>query len=81
MNNLCCRSHCLSNILKLQAAFLYSIYHPRAGKTSLCHMRGVDLAHFSTCCTFNLTSAVNPIGLTERTRHKEPSFNYHLGRD
>ena len=33
-----CRRHNLSNILK-QAAFLYSIYHQQAGKTSLFHMR------------------------------------------
>ena len=32
--------HSLSNILKLQAAFLYSIYHQQAGKTNLFHMRG-----------------------------------------
>ena len=38
-----CGRHSLSNILKLvQAMFLYSIYHQRAGKTILFHMRGVD---------------------------------------
>ena len=37
----------------IQAAFLYSIYHQRAGKTNLFHMRGVDFIHFNTCCTFN----------------------------
>ena len=37
-----CGRHGLSNILKLQATFLYSIYHQRAGKTNLFHMRGVD---------------------------------------
>ena len=35
-----CGRHDLSNILKLQATFLYSIYHQRAGKTNLFHMRG-----------------------------------------
>ena len=35
-----CGRHGLSNILKLQAMFLYSIYHQRAGKTNLFHMRG-----------------------------------------
>ena len=47
------RRHNLSNILKLEAAFLYSIYHQQAGKTSLFHMRGVDFTYFKTCCTFN----------------------------
>ena len=47
-----CRRHNLSNILKLQATFLYSIYHQRAGKTSLFHVRGIDFTHFNTCCTF-----------------------------
>ena len=32
---------------------MYSIYHQRAGRTSLFHMRGVDFTHFNTCCTFN----------------------------
>ena len=41
----------LSNILKLQAAFLYLIYHQRSGKTSLFLMRGVDFTHFNTSCT------------------------------
>ena len=53
VNNLCCRRHNLSNILKVQAAFLYSIYHQRAGKANLFHMRGVDFTHFNTCCPFN----------------------------
>ena len=35
-----CGRHGLSNILKLQATFLYSFYHQRAGKTNLFHMRG-----------------------------------------
>ena len=30
----------LSNILKLQATFLYSFYHQQAGKTNLFQMRG-----------------------------------------
>ena len=35
-----CGRHGLSNILKLQGMFLYSIYHQREGKTNLFHMRG-----------------------------------------
>ena len=35
-----CGTHGLSNILKLQAMFLYSIYHQRAGKTNLSYERG-----------------------------------------
>ena len=42
----------LSNILKLQATFLYSIYHPRAGKTNLFHMRGGRFHAANTSCTF-----------------------------
>ena len=57
VNNLRCGRHHLSTILKLQAAFLYSIYHQRAGKTSLLHMRGVDFTHFNTCCTFKLNGS------------------------
>ena len=38
---------------KTTSVFLYLIYHQRAGKTSLFHMRGVDFKHFNTCCTFN----------------------------
>ena len=35
------QSRCgLSKILKLQATFLYSIYHQQAGKTNLFHVRG-----------------------------------------
>ena len=49
VNNLRCRRHDLSIILKLQADFLYSIYPERAGKTSLFYMRGVDFMHFNTC--------------------------------
>ena len=37
INNLRCERHDLLNILKLQSAFLYSIYHQRAGITSLFH--------------------------------------------
>ena len=36
----------------LKAAFLYSIYHQRAGETRLFHMRGFDFTHFNTCFTF-----------------------------
>ena len=44
--------HGLSNILKLQATFLYSIYHQRAGKTNLFHMRGGRFHDGNTLCTF-----------------------------
>ena len=46
--------HSLSKILKLQATFLYSIYHQRAGKTNLFHMRGGRFHAFNTWCTFNV---------------------------
>ena len=53
VNNLHCRRNDLSNILKLlQVAILDPIYHQRAGKTSLFHMREVDFTHINTCCTF-----------------------------
>ena len=42
VNNLRCRRHDLSNILKLQAAFLQV--------TSLFHISRVDFMHFNTCC-------------------------------
>ena len=48
-----CGSHGLSNILKLQATFLYSIYHQRAGKTNLFHTRGGRVHAGNTLCTFN----------------------------
>ena len=41
----------LSNILKLQATFLYSIYHQQAGKTNLFHSR---FHAGNTLCTFKL---------------------------
>ena len=47
-----CERHGLSNILKLQATFMYSIYHQRAGKTNLFHMRGGWFLAFNTWCTF-----------------------------
>ena len=47
-----CGRHGLSNILKLQATFLYSIYHQRAGKTNLFHMRGGRFHAGSMLCTF-----------------------------
>ena len=47
-----CGTHGLSNILKLQAMFLYSIYHQRAGKTNLFHMRGGRFHAGNTLCTF-----------------------------
>ena len=36
----------LMNILKLQAMFLYSIYHQRAGKTDPFHMRWGSISRF-----------------------------------
>ena len=35
------------------SVFIYSIYHQRADKTNLFHMRGANFTHFNTCCTFN----------------------------
>ena len=49
-----CRRHGLSNILKLQAKFLYSIYHQRADKTNLFHMRGGRFHAFNTWCSFKV---------------------------
>ena len=49
-----CGRHGLSNILKLQATFLYSIYHQRAGKTNLFHMRGGRFHAGNMLCTFNM---------------------------
>ena len=46
--------HGLSNILKLQATFLNSTYHQRAGKTNLFHMRGGRFHAGNTSCTFKL---------------------------
>ena len=43
-----CGRHGLSNILKLKATFLYSIYHQQAGKTNLFHMRGGRFHAFNT---------------------------------
>ena len=59
VDNLRCLRHDLSDMLKLQAAFLYSIYHQRAGKPSLFHMRGVDFMHFNTCCTAVVNGCMN----------------------
>ena len=64
VNNLRCWKYDLSNILKLQAAFLYSIYHQHAGKTCLFHLRGVHITHFNTCCTLELrTGFLSVLGL------------------
>ena len=52
VNYLHCRRLDLSNILKLQAAFLYSIHHGEQVKLVF-QMRGVDFTHFNYCCTFN----------------------------
>ena len=49
-----CGRHGLSNIRKLQATFLYSIYHQRAGKTNLFHMRGGRFHAGNTLCTFKI---------------------------
>ena len=47
-----CGRHSLSNILKLQATFLYLIYHQRAGyKANLFHMRG-GRSRFNTYVPF-----------------------------
>ena len=45
-------SETFGNILKVQATFLYSIYHQRAGKTNLFHMRGGRLHAGNTLGTF-----------------------------
>ena len=45
-----CGRHGFSNILKLQATLLYSIYHQRAAKTSLFHMRGGRFHAGNTLC-------------------------------
>ena len=51
--NLC--QHSTTDLARgIQAAFLYSIDHQRAGKTSLFHMRGGDFSHFNTCYTFKI---------------------------
>ena len=47
-----CGRHGLSNILKLQATFLYSIYPQRAGKTNLFYKRGGRFHAGNTSCTF-----------------------------
>ena len=48
-----------SNILKLQATFLYSIYHQRAGKTNLFHMRGGRFHAGNTLYTFKAVSGLS----------------------
>ena len=48
-----CGRHGLSNILKLQATFLYSINHQRAGKTNLFYIRGGRFHAGNMLCTFN----------------------------
>ena len=48
-----CGRHGLSNILKLQATFLYSFYHQRAGKTNLFHMIGGRFHAGITLLTFD----------------------------
>ena len=50
-----CGMHGLSNILKLESTFLYSMYHQGAGKTNLFHMRGGRFQAGNTLCTFNVT--------------------------
>ena len=51
--------HGLSNILKLQATFLYSIYQQRPGKTNLFHMRGGQFHAGNMLCTFNIKMLKN----------------------
>ena len=51
--------HGLSNILELIiATFLYLIYHQRARKTNLFHMRGGRFHAGNTLCTFNLEAVI-----------------------
>ena len=45
-------SETFGNLLKVQATFLYSIYHQRAGKTNLFHMRGGRFHAGNTLGTF-----------------------------
>ena len=40
------------------SSFFNSIFHQRAGKTGLFHMRGVNCTHFNTCCTFNFEKII-----------------------
>ena len=54
-----CGRHSLSNILKLQAMFLYSIHHQRAGKTNLFHMKGSRFHAFNNWCTFNIAKGLS----------------------
>ena len=49
-----CGRHSLSNILKLQAMFLYLIYYQRAGKNNLLHMRGGRFHAGNTLCIFKI---------------------------
>ena len=53
--------HGLSNILKLQVTFSYSMYHQRAGKTNLFHMRGGRFHAGNTLCTFEVKVKVKII--------------------
>ena len=55
-----CGTHGLSNILKLQATFFFSIYHRRAGTANLFHMRGGRVHAFNTQCTFKLAIDIEP---------------------
>ena len=66
-----CGRHGLSNILKLQATFLYSSYHQQAGKTKLFHMRAGDF-----------TLGIRYVPLTNRPHsyilYKTPRIEMHL---
>ena len=71
-----CGRHGLSNILKLQATFLYSIYHQRVGKTNLFHMRGCRFHVFNTWCTFNTLSLSEDISRAESKPEIPRSFEW-----
>ena len=49
---------------KLQATFLYSIYHQRAGKTNLFHMKGGRFHAGNTLCTFNSIKYIGRVDIT-----------------
>ena len=60
-----CGMYGLSNILELIPTFLYSIYHQRAGKTNLFHMRGGRFHAGNTLCTFNICSVYYDLSITD----------------
>ena len=54
-----CGRHGLSNILKLQAMFLYSMYRQQSGKTTLFHMRGGRFHAGNMLWTFKMSLIMN----------------------